>query len=332
MINMIEKIKNYFHKTKDTLTSHKVKKVVLGSSQKRGIGGQVVIYILLIGISYVFLFPLFKIIATSFMSLNDILDPEVTWISKKLSFENFAVANRVLGLFPTSLSNLGNLYKTIRNILILAVIQTGIAALTGFAFARYNFKFKNFWFSMVLLSFVIPLPMITMTRLDIISSLQTLTGIKMFNTLFPQILFALLGQGINSAILVLIFYNFFKMIPKSLDEAARIDGATSIQTFYHVYVKLVIPIVVVVFLFSFIWNWNDSYTSIVFYSTDNPLVISKLSLFDSEFASLQEQQSRLNEGYKSAATFLTILPLLIIYIFAQKRFIEGIERTGLTGE
>jgi multiple sugar transport system permease protein len=153
----------------------------------------------------------------------------------------------------------------------------------------------------------------------------------------PQVILAMFGQGINSAILVLIFFNFFKMIPISLDEAARIDGASSLQVFYHIYIKLVIPIIFTVFLFSFVWNWNDVYSATIYYRANNPLVIMRLSRFNDEFGRLaqgsgQAGEIRINEAYRMAATLISILPLLILYIFAQKKFIEGIERTGMTGE
>ena len=354
------------------LNPSKIKKTLLGLGESKGLIKTLVIYILLIGMSYVFLYPLIRMVSMSFMSFSDLINPEVEWIPSQLNFNNFRVANFVLEIFPPSwtasglslwqrvsgtIENPGNLFKSLRNVSVLAIVQTSIAAMTGFAFARFNFKFKQFWFFMVIVTFIIPLPMVTMPRMQILSFIQDELWIPLydgiiantflsgffnrliFNTLMPQVFFALLGQGINSAILVLIFYNFFKMIPRSLDEAARIDGASSFQVFYQIYVKLVIPIVIVVFLFAFIWNWNDSYSAQVYYSTGNPLIISRLALFDSDFANMsgggvggQMSEALLNEGYKTAATFLSILPLLIIYLFAQKKFIEGIERTGITGE
>lgn len=370
-MNIYDTIKRFFKKISNFINSSKLKKVIFGHGAGGGVIGKIIIYILLIGISYVFLFPIIRMISLSFMTRNDLLSPEVSWIPSGLTFNNFVVSNHVLQLLPPSwfapgmtfldrmlgtFSNPGNLFKSLFNMGQLAVIQTVIAALTGFAFARYNFKFKNLLFGMLLLSFIIPLPMVTVPRIMMISNLQEniwipiydalfannfLSGFfsrALFSTLVPQIIFSFFGQGINSAILVLIFYNFFKMIPMSLDEAARIDGASSFQVFWHIYVKLVLPIILIVFLFSFIWNWNDIYTATIYYQSGNPLIVMRLSLFDSVFA---EQAAGapgdvgiglINEGYKSAATFLSILPLLIIYSVAQKQFIEGIERTGMTGE
>ncbi len=348
----------------------KIKKIFVGHKATSGLIGQIVVYALLIGVSYIFLYPLLRMISMSFLTQSDLINPEVGWIPTKLNFANYVVANRVLQLLPPSLASFsegviqallgifkdgGNLWKSLKNTSILAIIQTAIAALTGFAFARYEFKGKKFWFAMVLLSFVIPLPMVSIPRVMLFFDLQdsiwlpfynAISGTflesifkpRLFNTLFPQTVLAFLGQGINSAILILIFFNFFKMIPISLDEAARIDGATSAQVFWHIYMKLVIPIIITVFLFSFVWNWNDVYSSQIYFWDKNPLITMRLGSFDSQFEDMagvipgQGGQARLNEAYKMAATFLSILPLLIMYIAAQRKFIEGIERTGMTGE
>jgi len=336
-----------------------IKRKWIGRGGTSGLLGKIIVYLLLIGISYVFLYPLLKMISMSFLSMSDLVDPEVDWIPKSLSFYNYVVVERVLRLLPPSFAeffkNPGNLIKTLTTISTFAIFQTIVSALTGYAFARYNFKFKKFWFVMVLVSFIIPLPMVTIPRIILISNLQDSiwipfaqnfqgTGLEetiprtLFQSNIPQFLFTFFGQGVNSAILILIFYNFFKMIPISLDEAARMDGATSFQVFWHVYIKLVTPIIITVFLFSFVWNWNDTYTPSVFYSTNNPSVTMILSYFDFQFANRagtipgQGGEARINEAYKMAATFLSMLPLFILYIFAQRKFIEGIERTGLTGE
>lgn len=348
----------------------RLRKKLFGNKSSEGYIGKIAIYALLIGISYVFLFPLLRMISMSMLTQVDLINPEVIWIPQHLNFGNFVVANRVLGLLPPSLANFGtdplgailgifsdggNLWKSIKNVSTLAIIQTIIAALTGFAFARYDFRFKKVLFVMILVSFVIPLPMVTIPRIMLMTGLQdnvyepliqslqpyTISDVlprTIFQSLIPQLIFTMFGQGVNSAILILIFYNFFKMIPISLDEAARIDGASSVQVFWHIYIKLVIPIVITVFLFSFVWNWNDIYSARMYYSANNPLIIMRLSLFDSQFSNLagaipgQAGEARINEAYKMAATFITILPLFIIYLFAQRNFIEGIERTGLTGE
>jgi multiple sugar transport system permease protein len=89
-------------------------------------------------------------------------------------------------------------------------------------------------------------------------TMQDSLGIQMIGTIWPQTLMAFTGQGVFSAILILIFYNFTRMIPPALDEAAAIDGANAFQTFYHIILKLSVTTILVVFLFAFVWNWNET--------------------------------------------------------------------------
>lgn len=309
-------------------TINKLRKRILGNVTNEGLLFKTMIYILLIGISYVFIYPLIRMISMSFMSTKDLLDPEVEWIPKSFNFNTILVAIKGLNM-PKSLIN------SVWFSGLLAVIQTTIASLTGFAFARFEFKGKKFWYVILLASFIIPLPLVMIPRTMMFSNLGQKLGMKMIGSIIPMVALTLLGQGVNNAILVLIFHNFFKMIPRSLDEAARIDGATSAQVFWHIFIKMSLPVIIVVFLFSFVWTWNETYMTNMLLGQGLDLLPRRLGVFESSYSDLMrgnENQVRLNESFKMAATFISILPLMIIYIFAQRQFIEGIERTGITGE
>lgn len=287
-----------------------------------------VIYFILICISFVYLEPVFRVISKTFMSAADVIDPAVDWLPKASSLDNLKIAARVLNL-KTSLLN--SLWFSS----LLAAAQTLVSALTGYALSRYEFRFKRFWFMMILLAFIVPLPVLMVPRLMMFISFQEAAGIKMIGTALPQVAMALLGQGVYSTVLILIFYNFFNMIPRVLDEAAMIDGASPIQVFYHVVVRLSLTTVLVVFLFSFVWNWNETYVTGTLVAGTIELLPGKLNLFDQQFENLISASGsafRLNEAYKMAATFISILPLILLYLLVQKQFIQGIENTGITGE
>lgn len=298
---------------------------------KRNTGRRItsaVIYFILICISFVYLEPVFRVISKTFMSAADVIDPSVDWLPKASSLDNLKIAARVLNL-KTSLLN--SLWFSS----LLAAAQTLVSALTGYALSRYEFRFKRFWFMMILLAFIVPLPVLMVPRLMMFISFQEAAGIKMIGTALPQVAMALLGQGVYSTVLILIFYNFFNMIPRVLDEAAMIDGASPIQVFYHVVVRLSLTTVLVVFLFSFVWNWNETYVTGTLVAGTIELLPGKLNLFDQQFENLISASGsafRLNEAYKMAATFISILPLILLYLLVQKQFIQGIENTGITGE
>ena len=306
----IEKIKSYsFAKFK------KLKAVNIIS--------KVAIYFVLICIGYVYLRPIFEMISKSIMTTADLIDPSITWLAKHFTMSNFSAA--ITGLdIPTSL--IGSILFSG----LLAVSQTIVSATTGFALSRYTFRGRNFWYIMLIVAFILPVPLLTVPRIMIFESFKTLTGIQLMNTIWPQFLMSLLGQGAYSTMLILIFYNFFNMIPKSLDEAAMIDGANSIKVFYHVAIRLSTATILVVFLFSFVFNWNETYTTSTMLGDAVELLPTQLMAFGKSAEGGVE--SSLNEAKQMAATLISILPLLILYGIVQKQFIQGIENTGITGE
>jgi multiple sugar transport system permease protein len=297
------------------------------------------IYAALILISYQFMYPLLRMIMTALMSPEDIINPTVNWLPKSWSFGNMSTALRVLELNNT-------LINSIWFSALLAICQTLVSAMTGYAFARFKFKLKNFWFIMVILTFILPTPIMLIPRTMMAVSVREIFGLQMIGTPVPQMLMAITGQGIYSAILILIFYNFFRLIPRALDEAASIDGASPMQTFYHIILKLSLSTILVVFLFSFVWNWNETYITNTFVRGRIPLLPPRLAMFDSVFeqyasaaatgggggGSLNQEQQRINEAYKMSATLISILPLFIMYLVIQRQLIRGIESAGITGE
>ena len=281
------------------------------------------IYFVLICIGFIFLEPIFEMISKSIMTTKDLIDPSITWIAKHATLDNFKNAIGTLDI-PTSILN------SIWYSALLAIAQTFVSATTGFALSRYTFRGRNFWFVMLIIAFILPVPLLTVPRIMMFSTAESILGFKLINTVVPQFLLALLGQGTYSTMLVLIFYNFFNMIPKSLDEAAMIDGAGSLKVFYHVAIRLSISTILVVFLFSFVFNWNETYTTNILTGDALELLPGRLSLFDN--GSTSNAVSELNEAIKMAATLIAIAPLLVLYACVQRQFIEGIENTGITGE
>lgn len=293
--------------------------------------GKIVIYFLLICIGYIYLEPIFEMISKSLMSPEDIIDPSIEWIPLNPSLENFTVAARVLKM-P------GSLINSILFSAALAVMQTVVAAMTGYALSRFKFRGKGFWFTMILLAFIVPIAVLMIPRLVIFITAQSSLGMQLIGTPIPQVLMALFGQGVNGTILILIFWNFFNLIPYSLDEAAMIDGAGPFQVFFHIAMRLSVSTVLIVFLFAFVWNWNETYQTATYLGGTMDLLPLKLSTFDSMFSSNasatmgSEGMYKINEAYKMSATLISITPLLLLYACVQKQFIQGIENTGITGE
>jgi multiple sugar transport system permease protein len=287
--------------------------------------GKIFTLLILISLSFIFFLPIIRMFSMSFMSQEDLINPEVMWIPRKITFNNIIIAIRVLEYgksLLTSVLFIGG----------LSLIQTIITGLTGFAFVRYDFKFKKILYVVIIITFVVPIQLLLIQRQLTFVGFTDLTGIRMIGTMNPQILFAILGQGVNSSIIILIFINFFKKVPFDLFEAAAIDGASPLQTFWHVTLKISFATVMVAFVFSFVWHWNDTIITNTFLGDNVQLLNHQLGLFDSLFGNRGGSENNLNEAYKMSATLLTMAPILILYFVTQKQFIQGIESTGLTGQ
>jgi len=302
---------------------HKFKRVFVGMKFTDGLVYKILIYTLLISLGYIYLYPVLYMVTNSFMSQEDIIDVSVKWIPTSFNWENYKLVWEAIQ-YPNAL----------KNALILAALPalsaTVSSAIIGYGFARFNFPLKKLLFVLMIITFIIP-PQITMLpTFRMYSQYNLLGSIKAF--VYP----AILGQGLNGAIFILIFYQFFRMIPKSLEESAQLDGASSFKVFTKIALPLAIPSIIIVFLFSFVWYYNETYLSGLFLRNSDLMTLPlKIQQFINNYTSIYPEGSRAREvmqAVKLAGNMLTILPVLIIYFFTQRYFVESIDRTGITGE
>lgn len=311
---------------------YKVKRFLFGSKDKQGVGKQIFVYVLLIAIGFIYLYPVLYMISKSFMNLNDLLDSSINWIPSSLNTANYKQAFKAM-----------NYWKTFKDSILIAGIPTLInlvvCALVGYGFARYEFKGKKLLLGLLIFSFILP-PQATMMPTYVFY-----TKIGLVNSIKAFIVPAILGQGLKSQIYILIFFQFFRQIPQVLIEAAKIDGAGHLKSFFKIAVPSAAPAILVVFLFSIVWYWNESYLTqlyVVGAFTSKTAgyhwssLIVALKNFDSSYADARavagSGMADINESIKMAGTMLSILPLLIMYLILQRRFVESIDRTGITGE
>ncbi len=314
---MFAKMKNMF---KEKNIAVKAKAFLFGNNVKSGVVIKLIIYMLLSAIGFIYLYPMLYMLANSLKSPSDIINPMVNWIPTKLYFGNYQRAFRVLNYFPI-------LGKSLLVTLVPALLQTAITSVIGYGFARYNFKFKKPLFIIVLLTFIIP------PQAYLIPRYVMFFEFRLLENPLAIILPSLFGQGLNSAIFILIFYQFFRMIPRALTEAAEIDGAGPYYIFFRMAVPLSAPAYITSFLFSLVWYWNETYIASLFLGTGYPNLQIGLANFVSQYQQMYESDAiKLNEGIRLSATLLIILPMLIVYFALQRWFVEGIERTGITGE
>lgn len=301
----------------------KFKRIFMGMKFTDGLLFKILIYTLLTSLGYIYLYPVLYMITNSFMTVEDIINVSVKWIPSTLNWENYRIVWNDIGY----LNALGDAFVLS---VFPALAATISSAIIGYGFARYEFPLKKLLFVLMIMTFIIP-PQITMLpTFRMFSNYGLLGSIKAF--IYP----AILGQGLNGAIFILIFYQFFKMIPKSLEESAQLDGASNFKIFTKIALPLAIPSIIIVFLFSLVWYYNETYLAGLFLRGSDMLTLPlRVNQFISSYTSIYPEGSRARElmqAVKLAGNVLTLLPLLVIYFIFQRHFVESIDRTGITGE
>lgn len=283
---------------------------------------QFITYFVLIAAGFVYIYPMIYMIISSVMSQSDLVDPSVTWVPTRISFENYLTAFETLDFFKS----IGNSFLMV---IPTAIFQTISTAAIGYGLARFDFPLKKMWIALVVATFLLPVNITLIPRYVLYNQYGIL------NTVFPQYLPALLGQGIKSTVFILMYYMVFKSYPKAFDEAASIDGANRFKIFYKVALPMAKSTSILTILFSVIWYWNETEQSkLLFGSTITTLPI-QLENFADRYMALygnNDTFQRLNESVSLAGTFLSIIPMLILYVIFQRQFVESIERSGITGE
>ena len=318
-------------KIKEFIRSHKVMQKLWALGRQ----------LFMLGISYVVLYPLLYMVSNAFKPVEQYYDPSVVWIPKSLTMENFKIVALVM--------DIGNVMKnTVIIELLPAVISAMVCMMIGYGLARFNFRGKRFVVACVILTIIVPQQTIASSLyssfryFDFLGILKFLhrfipavDTINLIGTPWVTILPSLLGVGLKSGIFIFIYMQFFTGLPKELQEAAAIDGCGEFRTFLKIIVPTAKNINIAVLLLAVVWNWNDYYTPSMFIRTKDTIATAMAS-FQANLenlhnmgigvANIQTAQTQIQ-----AACLSTTLPLVVLYIFLQKRFSEGIENSGLTG-
>lgn len=303
------------------------KKFMLGGRGESGFLAKFFIYLLLIGISFIFLYPILKIISKSFMGLEDLMDPTVHWIPTKFVFSNYKKANEVLKFWESFKDSISvGLFPT-----ICAVFSSSII---GYGFAHFEFPGKKIWMGVLIALFLLPTVLMSIPTYVIFKDLELLGSLKSY--IYP----ALTGFGLRQSVFILIFYQFFKLIPKELCESAEIDGASELGIFFRIAIPMSVPAFIICTLYSFVWYWNETTLATTYFQGNITTLQMALSSFEYTYSTLFPAGSvgigsaaeSFNQGVLFAGTMLTILPLLLLYAFTQKWFVESADRSGIAGE
>lgn len=293
--------------------------------------------LLIIGLCFMILQPILNKISLSFMSEGDLYDPTVIAIPRNFTLSNYKLIFVLIDYWKV-------MFNSAWLSFLSSVIQIIATTLVGYGFARFKFPLKRFWFACVILVIVVP-PQTIISSLylnfrffDILGIFKLLTGstINLQNSIIPYLLLCFGTMGLKSGLYIFLIRQYFRNVPRELEEAAYVDGCGSFRTFLKIMVPGAKPILVSCFLFSFVWQWTDSFYSRMFLG-DLTLLSNRLSAITqlmTEFLQKTEGAgAKVSIAYgqmlTSTGMLMAVLPLLILYMFVQKGFVESINQTGM---
>lgn len=291
---------------------------------------KIFLYVLLIAVAYVCFFPFLYMVITACKTSADLSDITVSWIPTTIKIENFIMAAKALD-YKTGLANtvIMTVLSTVGH-----VISCGMA---GYALARYRFRGQKAVFLVVVVCMIIPIQTL------IIPSFIMYSKAGALNSFWPIVLPCFFGMGLKGGLFVFIFRQFFLRLPREIEDAASVDGCSFLGTYFRVIMPMSKSIILVVSVLSVVWHWNSSYEAEIYISKEylKPLA-SRISVileyvtnppdnFFEQMASASSEQV-INVAVLMAGCFLILIPIIILFAFVQKYFMQGVERSGLGGD
>lgn len=310
--------------------------------------------VLLIGISYVVLYPFITKIAGSFMAPQDFVDVTVLIIPKNFTFDTYAAIFNELNYMEAFLN-------TFMMSVTCAVLQTFSCCLIGYGLAKFKFKGAKWIFLLVILTMIVPhktlyyAMFVNFRWFDIQDPVATIldgpglfqilgmlgvpgleTGLNLNNTYFPLIILSIFGLAFKNGLYIFLLRQFFRGVPDELEESAYIDGSGVFKTFIKIILPLSIPMMITVFLFAFSWQWTDMFYTGTFFPTSKTLLMPSIVNIPGSLQAKSEQfiagQNLYFSAIRNTCGIMIIAPLVVVYVFCQKFLVQGIERSGLTAD
>jgi len=297
--------------------------------------------ILLFGLCFLILQPLLHQISASFMSSRDLLDSTVISIPRNPTLGNYRLAVQLMDYW-------GALARTLGITFISAFLQVAACSLVAYGFARFNFPLKKFWFACVILTILIP-PQVIMAPMFLnfrfftffgFTRLFNLDAVNMLN-MGGLLMMVATGMGLRSGLYIFMLRQYMRNMPKELEEAAYVDGCSKLRTFLTIIIPDAMPMLVSCFLFAFVWSWTDGFYSSMFLRGQGVMAVQMSALAETFRDYFISQQIALAGGHGfgpptaelmqmiSTGLLIGIAPIVLIYVFAQRMFVESIGQSGL---
>ena len=285
-------------------------------------------FLLLAGLAFSLLYPIMYMFSMAFKARIDVSDITVKWIPKHFTIENLTRVIEAVNYVPALVFSFVVSF-------VCALLSAISGSLTGYGLARFKFKGQGFLMVFLLITIIVPATFYSMP------SYVLFNEVGLLDNPLSLILPAALAAGIRGGLYVYIFRQFYHGLPKELEEAARIDGCGNFMTYIKIAIPSSIPVFITAFLFAFVWYWNDYQLTRLFIQDFKGIqtLSSSLSnlqvIMKTAFAGVNESEY-VNGGQYAldaqAASMLVLGPLLVLYVFLQRYFVESIQRSGLAGD
>ncbi len=304
-------------------------------------------FVLMLGVSFVIIYPFIARIAGSFMTKEDAIDATISLIPK----------NPTLDIYKTIIVEnhyFEALFNTLLISLMCALLQMLVACLVGYGLAKFKFKGNKLLMGIVVVTMVIPhaalelsfsshfvnFDLFTILTLEYPGILQLIAGhrIELVNTYWPMLILSLFGLAFKNGLYIYLMRQFFKGVPDELEESAYVDGSGVYRTFFQIILPLAVPMMITVFLFAFSWQWTDEFYTGMFFDgnagVERPYLMPDVYLTPDSIADSLKGfagASLYTNIVQNTGGMLIIAPLIIMYLFCQKYLVQGIERSGIVG-
>ena len=306
------------------------KKNNLAIRHKVGIGTQnLIFYLIFIAIAFMILFPLFEKLTVVFQSQDDLVDNTVKYIAKEPTLYTLRTVIQAMDYWTA-------LWHSLLLSLAVALLQVFSSSFISYGLARFRFVGRGLVFALIILTLIIP-PQVLLSSMylnfryfDFLGVIRLLFGnpLNLINTPWPFLLMGITGLGIKNGLYIYMLRQFYRNLPTEFEEAAYIDGAGILRSYFTIMLPNARTILVSIFLFSFSWQFTDS--------TITPMLFNDFSTIPGSLMSLETyQMNQLEPAFRSAllsaGSLMAVLPLVLLFIAGQKFFVQGIERSGIVG-
>ena len=301
-------------------------------------------FLLLLGISYIILYPFFSKIMASFMGEKDFVDVTVKLIPKYPTLDTYKAIIVDLQYFQA-------LLNTFLLSLVTALVQTFVCSVIGYGFAKFKFPGAKLLFMLVVFTMIVPHSTIQLALFvkfkyfDIYGLMNLLgggvtesfdvlggiTSIDLTGSLWPLIILSFGGLAFKNGLYIFLMRQFFRGVPDELEESAYIDGSGVFRTFIKIVLPLSVPMMITIFLFSFSWQWTAKFYTDLLYSNNKMYLLPHL--IGKSIPSLNTEHAKeiAEAAAQNTIGLMIIAPLIVVYLFCQRYRVEGIERSGITG-